>query len=69
MLPSKRPLYMGNILNVAPKNGNIYSPTLIIMGTVESGRCWAKAAYVWVKATDVQRAQVADVYILLGSGV
>ena len=31
MLPSKRPLYMGNILNVAPKIGNINLPTLIII--------------------------------------
>ena len=31
MLPSKRPLHMGNILNVAPKIGNINLPTLIIM--------------------------------------
>ena len=30
MLPSKRPLYMENILNVAPKIGNIYPPTLIM---------------------------------------
>ena len=29
MLPSKRPLYMGNILNVAPKIGNINLPTMI----------------------------------------
>ena len=29
MLPSKRPLYMGNILNVAPKIGNNNLPMLI----------------------------------------
>ena len=29
MLPSKRHLYMGNILNVAPKTGNI-NPTILI---------------------------------------
>ena len=29
MLPSKRPLYMGNILNVALKIGNINLATLI----------------------------------------
>ena len=30
ILSSKRPLYMGNILNVAPKIGSINLPTLII---------------------------------------
>ena len=28
------------------------------MGTVESGRCWAKAADVWVKVADVKAADV-----------
>ena len=36
MLPSKRPLYMGNILNVAPKIVNINLPTLIINLSVSS---------------------------------
>ena len=31
MLPSKRPLYMGNILILAPKIGNINLPTLITL--------------------------------------
>ena len=33
------------------------------MGTVDSDQCGAKAADVWVKSTDVQRAKVADVLL------
>ena len=40
MLPSKRPLYMRNILNVAPKIGNINVLTLIMVRKVSK--------YIWI---------------------
>ena len=36
MLPSKRPLYMGSIVNAARKSGTINTPTLIIICVRES---------------------------------